>query len=140
MNQDTYLEKLKSNGLSNTKSRHTVFTALKTIDSPTSMNDLIKLCNSVDRVSVYRIIDTFESIGIVNKVHIGWKYKIELSDNFKEHHHHMTCTACNKVIDFEEADNFNEELNKIALNYNFLIKHHTLELRGLCINCQVHIN
>ncbi len=140
MNKDTFLDTLKLNKLSNTKSRQAVFNILKSVNNPISMNELIKLCNLIDRVSVYRTIETFENIGIVNKVHIGWKYKIELSDNFKEHHHHMSCMKCGKVIDFEEPHNFDLELTTIALNSKFEIKHHTLELRGFCINCQVHTN
>ena len=135
MNKDTYLEKLKSNGLSNTKSRHTVFSALKSIDSPTSMNDLIKRCSSIDRVSVYRAIETFEKIGIASKVHIGWKYKIELSDDFKHHHHHLTCSVCGSVTDFDEPNQLLQELKKISTHNNFKIQSHTLEISGLCKSC-----
>lgn len=36
----------------------------------------------LDRASLYRIITVFERIGIVRRINIGWKYKIELSVGF----------------------------------------------------------
>ena len=136
MNNSVYNQKLKSNSLSNTKARQIVFTALSLLDKPASMNELINTCPEIDRVSVYRTIETFEKIGIVNRIQTGWKYKIELSDNFKEHHHHLTCTVCGAMIDFDEPKNLDHELHKIAQLNNFTLQKHILELRGVCSRCR----
>jgi len=104
------------------------------------MNELIAFCNKVDRVSVYRTIDIFEKIGIVSRINLGWKYKLELSDNFKEHHHHLSCNVCGAIVDFEEPETLNRELEKIALIKNFIVEQHALELRGTCIDCQIKQN
>jgi len=137
MNVATYSNTLKSNSLSNTRARQVVFGRLSSRDEPVSMNELINACDEVDRVSVYRTIETFEKCGIVNRIHIGWKYKIELSDNFKEHHHHLTCTVCGAMIDFDEPQNLDRELHKIAQLKNFTLQKHILELRGVCSKCQI---
>lgn len=136
MNLDTYIKTLKSNSLSDTKPRRAVFSALSSVQKPLSMNELISVCKNTDRVSVYRTIETFEKFGIVNRIHIGWKYKIELSDNFKEHHHHLTCFVCGSMIDFDEPEGLDEELYKIANSANFKLQKHVLELRGICSSCQ----
>lgn len=136
MNLLTYTDTLKSNSLSNTKARQFVFRALSLLDVPVSMNKLIGLCSEIDRVSVYRTIEAFEKYGIVNRIQTGWKYKIELSDNFKEHHHHLTCVSCGSMVDFDEPQNLDRELHKIALSKNFKLQNHILELKGVCSKCQ----
>lgn len=137
MNLTTYSHTLKSNSLSNTRARQVVFSTLSSLDEPVTMNELINACSEIDRVSVYRTIETFEKFGIVNRIHIGWKYKIELSDSFKEHHHHLTCVSCGSIIDFDEPQNLDYELHKIATSKNFTLQKHILELKGVCSKCQI---
>jgi Fur family ferric uptake transcriptional regulator len=84
---------------------------------------------------VYRTLELFEEIGITTRVYSGWKYKVELSDDFSPHHHHMTCTNCGEIISFEESDAFLRELDRISKNHGFKSESHSLELKGLCKNC-----
>jgi len=37
---------------------------------------------NVDRVSVYRNIELFEKLGIVHRLYVGWKYKLEIIYEF----------------------------------------------------------
>lgn len=137
MNHTTFAHTLKLNSLSNTVTRQVVFNALSLLEKPVSMNELIHMCSDIDRVSVYRTINAFEKAGIVNRVNVGWKYKVELSDNFKEHHHHLTCVSCGTIIDFDEPQNLDEELHKIALSKKFILQNHILELKGVCSKCKI---
>ena len=90
---------LSDKGYKLTKARENTFSALLSPE-PQSMATLIeKSHNKVDRVTMYRNIDLFEKLGIVNRIYVGWKYKLELSDNFMDHHHHLSCLSCGKVID-----------------------------------------
>ena len=133
--EQTFYELLKKHRLSNTQGRKTVFRLLLAENRALSMSELIKKAPSMDRVTVYRIIGQFENAGIVIRVQLCWKYKIELSDAFRTHHHHMTCITCGKTYDFEEPENLDAILNTIAVNVHFTIQHHSLELRGQCQNC-----
>ena len=137
MNTSAYLALLKDNGISNTKARAIVFTALADADKPLSMNELAMFCKNIDRVSVYRIVEVFETIGLVHRIQYGWKYKIELGDMFHAHHHHMTCLICSSIIEFEEPSNLESQLQEIAQSKNFAIQQHTLELRGICNKCKI---
>ena len=121
---------------SNTQARKIVFKALARSSTAVSMNELITLCEKIDRVSVYRTIEIFEKIGVVQRVQIGWKYKIELGDAFKSHHHHMTCNRCGLVIEFDEPNSLDDELRELNKKYGFATTQHTLELRGICRACQ----
>ncbi len=99
------------------------------------MKQLAEACNQIDRASVYRTISLFEKLGVVHRIQIGWKYKIELSDDFHHHHHHLTCLKCGRVIPFEEDDELLQSLNSVANSHNFSIETHQLEVQGLCDEC-----
>lgn len=131
-----YKNLLRTHKLSNTKQRQQVFDSIVKLSKPLSMNELINLNRSIDRVSIYRIIDAFEKAGIISRLQIGWKYKIELSDAFKQHHHHMTCVQCGSVIEFDEPESLDTELTHISRKHGFTVTQHTLEIRGVCRHCQ----
>jgi Fe2+ or Zn2+ uptake regulation protein len=127
---------LKSNSYSLTKARKTVFLAL--IDKePQTMAELVKAVGGkIDRASIYRVIALFEKLGIVERIQIGWKYKLELSDVFRSHHHHITCVKCGRTQMFEESKLIEFELKQLAEEAGFTETGHQLELRGICTNCQ----
>ena len=127
---------LKSNNYSLTNARKTVFTALLDKE-PQTMAELVKLTgNKIDRASIYRVVALFEQLGIVERLQIGWKYKLELSDSFRSHHHHISCTSCGKTQMFEESRIIEFELKQLADEAGFIETGHQLELRGICKTCQ----
>ena len=51
-----------------------------------------------------------------------------------QHHDHMICTKCRKILEFEEAQI--EQLQiKIAAAHGFHMLQHKLEIYGICDNC-----
>lgn len=138
MMDDKLTETLKKAGYSVTKPRLAVFTSLQA-GRPRSMRELtLDLSSVIDRASLYRTIALFEKLGIVVKVQAGWKYKIELSDQFTPHHHHLTCLSCGKVISFDEPPGFETLLNSIAAKHGFVARDHSLEISGLCPDCRLN--
>lgn len=126
---------LKNNGYSITAARLGVFAALEN-SGPITMNQLVsKVDTSINRASVYRVIDLYEKLGIVQRLHIGWKYKLELSNEFQDHHHHLTCTSCGKITAFQEPEVLDDILANIAQSEQFTLKSHQLELQGICKEC-----
>ena len=125
---------LKNAGYSSTKPRKIVFEALYAFGLQT-MNQLIDRCDSCDRASVYRAVETLESIGAVQRVQQGFKYKLELSDSFLPHHHHIVCSGCGKSADIEQA-RLENLLEDIARNEDFILVSHKIELSGICSRCQ----
>lgn len=101
------------------------------------MNQLVRaVAPDVNRASVYRCIALFESLGVVQRIQIGWKYKLELSNDFQDHHHHLVCTECGSISSFHEPSGFDAMLERIANLQAFEITAHQLELRGVCKSCQ----
>jgi Fur family ferric uptake transcriptional regulator len=127
---------LKQHHASLTSARKTVFHAL--LDREVmSMSELVTACiGQLDRATVYRTVELFEHIGIVQRIPMGWKYKIELTDSFNHHHHHLTCLNCSKVIPLAEDETLENRLNELAAIYKFKAEGHQIEIRGLCRDCQ----
>lgn len=99
------------------------------------MRELQQLAGSgLDRASLYRIIAVFEKLGIAHRVNIGWKYKIELSDRFSEHHHHMTCLHCHKIIPINEQE-LEQFINNLSVQHEFQPIEHQIEIQGYCSTC-----
>jgi Fur family ferric uptake transcriptional regulator len=126
---------LKQHGYSLTQPRQIVFSALQN-QEPKSMSEIVKACKNIDRASVYRTIALFEKLGVIRRLQMGWKYKLELSDAFSHHHHHLTCTKCGKVITIRESSILEKQLNSLASAKGFQAQDHQLEIRGLCKTCQ----
>ncbi len=131
-------ERLQTEGYSLTKPRRAVFDALRGREAQ-SMRELInRLAGTIDRASVYRTVTLFEQLGIVQRLQIGWKYKIELSHTFSDHHHHLICLQCGKVFTFEESLELEEEIERTARRHHFTVSEHQLEIRGLCETCEIN--
>lgn len=127
---------LRKHGHSVTNARQAVFNALMDT-GPISMALLTnKVRAHADRASVYRTVELFEQLGIINRLQIGWKYKLELSDLFSEHHHHATCIQCGTVISLEGDETLETGIHNLADRAGFTPKAHALEIRGFCSNCR----
>lgn len=127
---------LKEQGQSITKARLQVFDALLG-EEPLSMRALVQRVPSIDRASVYRAVELFERLGIVQRLNTGWKYKLELSDLFAEHHHHLTCTQCGCTIPMNEAE-LETVIDRLAAMQHFAPTAHQIEIQGVCAECQRH--
>jgi Fur family transcriptional regulator, ferric uptake regulator len=134
-NSQAFVKILKNQGYSVTKQRQFLFELLVGSEA-VSMRDLCKLAaGKMDRASVYRTVAVFEKTGITHRINIGWKYKVELSDAFAEHHHHLTCLNCKRVIPINttELESFIENLTR---SHNFQPTEHQIEVQGCCEKCR----
>lgn len=127
---------LKTANQSITEPRRVVFNALQGKE-PQTMHQLVAACAGViNRASVYRTVTLFERLGIVQRLQIGWKYKLELSDSFHHHHHHLTCLKCGITSALHEDMELELRLAHLARQYSFSMQDHQLEIQGYCMQCQ----
>ncbi|MCL4419074.1 transcriptional repressor [Patescibacteria group bacterium] len=110
---------------------------LSLTDSPVDIEQIINYLRSknlnTNKVTVYRIIEYFYKQGIVNRLNLQeGKFRYELA---KGDHHHLICDNCSKIQDISDnvVPKLEEEINS---KHKFLIKRHSLEFFGLCLNCQ----
>lgn len=126
---------LKDNGYSTTEPRKVVCELLWNRE-PQSMRELAERARGkIDRASLYRTIGLFEKLGIVQRIYIGWKYKVELSDVFTHHHHHISCLGCGKIVAITEEDDIEQLIHDLAARHGFSAQTHQLEIRGYCKVC-----
>lgn len=129
---------LREHGYSMTRPRYVVFEVLENKEAMT-MAELVENCQGrLDRATVYRTVTLFEELDIIVRVQIGWKYRLELSDRFSHHHHHLTCNTCGRVLSLTEDVELESRLHALAQLYHFKPSDHQIEIRGLCRNCQQH--
>lgn len=105
---------------------------------PQSMQVLIsRAAGQLDRATIYRTVELFEKLGIAHRLNIGWKYKIELSDIFTGHHHHMRCTKCGKILELPPNSMLETMIDTVAARTKFAPRNHSLEIYGLCPACRL---
>jgi len=126
---------LRNGGHSLTKPRLAVFAALENSE-PLTMHELIARLPDIDRATTYRVIDLYQQLGIVKRLQIGWKYKLELSDDFSSHHHHLSCLQCGKTTPIHEDAQIEALIHAIGESNNFKISDHQLEIQGTCSSCR----
>ena len=136
---EQWKELLRANKLKVTQSRLRVLEILSGKNSAVSQPELEKLLGKeTDRVTLYRILSSFEEKGILHKVFDlnGTATYATCSSHCTEHHHHdqhvhFICSACNSVICLEEIS-----LPKINIPQNFALQSIAVNAIGLCENCQ----
>jgi len=74
--------------------------------------------------------------GLVDRVDFGdGRMHFECASEDDEHHDHMICSSCGKVIEF-----YNIEIEALQLaicrEHGFMPTEHTLHIYGLCADCQ----
>ena len=103
---------------------------------PQSVKELLtKAGGAIDRVTVYRNLELFEQLGILHRIYIGWKYKLELSDAFIAHHHHLSCLSCGRTIDIADEAHIDQFIHEISVKYGFTPRRHQFEIDGYCREC-----
>ncbi len=135
MKTDSVLTEAK---IRQTPIRKTILSILSRTQKPISVpeleeSDLLKRLGS-DTVTIYRTLETFYQAGLVKRLEFQeGKFRYELSS--REHHHHVICTSCGKVVDIEDCiDDVTEK--RIATQTKFSIQSHSLEFFGLCDECR----
>ena len=94
--------------------------------------------------TVYRNLDILAGMGIVAKLHFGdGKSRYELIQNPQKpgHHHHLVCTECKRVIEYD--DFMDEEVALIqklerllSEKHRFNITDHVIQFHGQCSPCR----
>ena len=93
--------------------------------------------------TVYRTLDLLTQMGLIFKFDFGdGRSRYELaSEAIKEHHHHMVCSRCGRIIDYsdfmEEEVEFIKGLEtELSKKHKFKINSHQIHFYGLCERCQ----
>ena len=90
----------------------------------------------VSRATVYNTLELLVSCDLVTKHQFGRNMaQFEKSYGFKQHDH-VICIECNKVVEFCDP-RINQIQSLMGDLLKFDIKHHSLNLYGVCQDCQI---
>jgi Fur family transcriptional regulator, ferric uptake regulator len=135
--KELFTQTLRNNGQSLTKTREAIF-ALLSGQEPQSMQELYRRgSHQFDRASLYRTINLFEKIDIIQRIYMGWKYKVELTDAFSQHHHHVSCLVCGTTVSVAEDEDLEKMIAALAAKHHIAATAHQLEIQGICDACRV---
>jgi len=91
---------------------------------------LLDAGEEIGLATVYRVLTQFEAAGLVSRHHFeGGQAVFELNEG--EHHDHMVCLKCGKVVEFMD-DVIENRQKQIAANNGFTITEHSMILYGHC--------
>lgn len=128
-------EELKRAGLKVTLPRIKILSLLQSpANQHISAEDIYKILleqnEEIGLATVYRVLNQFDDAGIVSRHHFeGGKSVFELSQ--KQHHDHLVCLNCGKVIEFED-ETIETRQEDIAKSHNIKLTNHSLYLYGEC--------
>jgi Fur family ferric uptake transcriptional regulator len=96
----------------------------------------MKNCNyRVSRATVYNTLELLVVCDLVKKHQFGKNLaQYEKSYGYKQHDH-VICANCGKVVEFCDP-RVQQIKNMVGELLNFEITHHSLNLYGICGNCQ----
>lgn len=83
--------------------------------------------------TVYRVLTQFQDAGLVIKHNFDSDQAVfELDAG--EHHDHLVCMRCSKVVEFSD-EVIEQHQQAIADKYGFRLTSHSLNLYGICADC-----
>ena len=139
--------RLNDAGFRLTSPRGLVMTILRQTSQHLSAEDIyiraVSLNSSIGLTTVYRTLDLFTQIGVVQKFDFGdgkARYELTYNPQKKEHHHHLVCMKCKSIVDYtdfikEEIELMKKTEKALSDKYRFKIIHHTIHFYGLCEKC-----
>ena len=132
-------EYMTRHGLRSTEQRRVVTEMFFATEGHLSIEDLLDMVRveepRIGYATVYRTLKLLKECGLAFERHFGdgvSRYEVAWAD---EHHDHLICVECEKIIEFE--DEAIEALQRaVAEKHGFKLVRHKLELYGVCPDCQ----
>lgn len=90
---------------------------------------------SVGRATVYRTLEQLEQLDLVHRVDVGGEVIAYERTDPSEHHHHVVCVRCGRLLPFEDA-RLEQAIHALGDAVEFEIVSHDVLLRGVCPDCQ----
>src|SRR6266576_1548894 len=137
--QAVFLQHIQKRGLKRTAQRDLILDIFLRTEEHLSSEDLYRLVKqqdpSIGQTTVYRTLKLLTEAGLAREVRFG-DGVTHYEHNYKhEHHDHMICSECGRIIEF-----FSAELEAIqdamAAKHRFQVTQHLLRIIGICAECR----
>ncbi|MEA2018592.1 MAG: transcriptional repressor [Campylobacterota bacterium] len=124
-----------------TEQRAVILQILLNIDehlNAEEINDIIKKEypeQNIGIATIYRTLNFLEEVELISSISFGKDGK-RYEGNSDEHHDHIICTSCGKIVEFYD-DQIEKRQDDIALENGFEITSHTMQIFGICEECTI---
>ncbi len=124
-----------------TSGRRAIVELLVSAGHPVSIGDIAERLPGLPRSSAYRHLTDLHAAGLVRRVTASDEFtRFELAEDLTEHHHHLLCVNCGKVIDVTLPASFEQQaaeaISRLADAEGFQAHSHRLDVLGLCAGCR----
>lgn len=130
------LKLIRESSLRMTRKREHLLTVLSNQDRPVSASELRERAElpKSDLVTVYRNLETFEGLGIIQRIPLeGHGCLFELTEP-NDQHNHLVCRECHRAERLNLC--LGQELETKARESGFTQINHVMEVYGLCRECR----
>src|SRR2546427_9916702 len=137
--QEVFLKHIQKKGLKRTAQRDLILEVFLRTEGHLSGDDLHRLVRDQDptvgQTTVYRTLRLLTDGGLAREVRFG-DGRAHYEHNYKhQHHDHMICSECGKIIEL-----YSPELEAIqdamAAKHRFELTSHVLCMLGICAECR----
>jgi len=123
-----------------TGGRRAIVELLASAGHPVSISDIGTGLPGVPRSSAYRHLADLQGAGVVRRIAANDEFaRFELAEDLTEHHHHLVCTLCGRVIDVTPSPAFERTVarvvDELAGQHGFRPTAHALDVTGHCAGC-----
>ncbi len=137
--QEVFLKHIQKKGLKRTSQRDLILDVFLRTEAHLSNEDLYRLVKqedvSVGQTTVYRTLKLLTEAGLAREVRFG-DGRTHYEHNYKhEHHDHMICSECGKIIEFYSAE-LEALQDAMAAKHRFAVTQHLLRIIGVCAECR----
>ena len=137
--QEVFLKHIQKKGLKRTAQRDLILNVFLRTEEHLSNEDLYNLVKredpTVGQTTVYRTLKLLTEAGLAREVRFG-DGRAHYEHNYKhQHHDHMICSECGKVIEFYSAE-LEAIQDATAAKHKFEITQHLLRIIGICSECR----
>ena len=135
---DILERELLRNGHRVTAPRRALFSTMNSLGDHFTAEGLASAAPGVGRATVFRTLKLLQEIGTVCQVVLDdGTLQYRLTSGW--HHHHIVCSRCGAVNDFEACD-IQSLLAELASKTGYEIEAHRLEVYGRCARCREALN
>ncbi len=135
------LTRLKEAGYKLTTARATVLGVIQHlgghVTSGQVLEEVAKTDATIGRASVFRTLDLLTRLGIIRPTYIESSQTPSYILLPNGHHHHIICTNCNRVIEFDEC-HLESVARELEARLNVKLTGHLLEFYGECADCRAN--
>ena len=131
-------QRLRDAGYKLTNARLTVLAVLEEADGHITSTELLERVNQLDpsigRASVFRTLDLFTQLSLIRPTYFESSVTPTYVLMPNGHHHHIICSNCNRVIEFEDCG-LESLCHELEQRFHVHLTGHLLEFYGLCDDC-----